>query len=315
MSRYILRRIALIVVSLIVASFIVFCMTQLLPGDVAKMVLGKFATEEALANLRQELGLNQPFYIQYINWFTNFIRGDWGESIVAKTPILPLLMQRLSNSFKLAGLAVLFYVPISILFGLIAAIKRYKIVDFLISSVSMLFVGLPEFVTGMVLISIFAINLGWLPTSSSNVQVDNFIASIKYYILPAITISIVNLGYITRMMRSSTIDVLCTDYVRAAELKGLPYWKILVFHVLRNSLIPTVTVLTMSIGWLVGGLIVTEVVFNYPGLGSMIIYAIEHRDISLIQATSMMVLIIYALANFTADILYGVLNPQIRLGK
>lgn len=315
MTAYLLRRVSLILLTMLLASIVIFAATQLLPGDVAQVMLGQFATEEAVANLRQELGLNRPAYVQYIDWLTHFVRGDWGVSMVSRQPVLPMIMSRLRNSAMLAIVALLFYVPLGILLGVIAALKREKAADQGISALTMAFVGLPEFVTGLILIAVFALGLKWLPANSSIEPDTPFSDALPYLILPAIAVSLTSLGYVARMTRASTIDVLKTDYVRAAELKGLPQNQVLTKHVLRNSLLPTVTVVAMGIGFLIGGLIVTEQLFGYPGLGRLLVYGIQRRDLILIQACSMVVVAVFCLANLAADLLYGVLNPRIRVNK
>lgn len=315
MGSYLLRRFGFIILTLFLASIIIFSITQFLPGDVAQIILGQFATETAIANLRLELGLDEPLHMQYLNWAGDFIRGDWGTSLVSRTPIRPIVTQRLINSAMLAGLALLIYVPLGIILGVIAALKRDKAPDQLITGISMAFVGLPEFVSGLLLISFLAIGADWFPANSSIDPDSTFLESLPYLILPAITVSLTGLGYIARMTRSGTIDVLRSDYVRAAELKGLPAWQVLTRHVLRNSLLPTVTVVAMGIGWLLGGLIVTEAVYGYPGLGRLLVYGIQRQDLPIIQAGSMIIVGVYSLSNLAADILYGLLNPRIRVGE
>jgi peptide/nickel transport system permease protein len=314
MIAYILRRLGLILVTMLVASIIIFGVTQLLPGDVAQVVLGQFATPQAVENLREELGLNRPHIIQYIDWLTGFITGDWGDSMVSRMEVRPMVMGRLRNSIMLASVSLALYVPLGILLGIIAALKEDRPVDQAISSVSMAFVGLPEFVTGLLLISFLAISANLLPANSSIEPNSSFREAFPFLILPAITVSLTSLGYVARMTRASTIDVLRSDYIRAADLKGLPRSQVLIKHVLRNSLLPTVTVVAMGIGWLIGGLIVTESVFGYPGLGRLLVFGIQRRDLTIIQATSMVIVAIYSLANLAADILYGILNPRIRVG-
>lgn len=315
MLQYILRRLVFIFLTMLLASMIIFTVTQLLPGDVAQMVLGQFATETAVENLREELGLNLPLHIQYWNWVTDFVQGDWGNSLTSRYPVRPMMMARLYNSAMLAGVAIVIYVPLGILLGVIAALNRNKFLDKIISGFSMAFVGLPEFVTGLLLITFLAIGMGWLPANSSISPDATFPEAFYYLILPAITVSLTSIGYIARMTRSGMIDVLRADYVRAAYLKGLPRWEVLIRHVLRNALLPTVTVIALSIGWLLGGLIVTEEVFGYPGLGRLMIYAIQRRDLPLIQAGSMIIVAIYSFSNLGADILYSYLNPRIRIRK
>lgn len=314
MIAYILRRLGSIILTMLVASLVIFAITQLLPGDVARVMLGQFATDEAVANLHAQLGLDRPATVRYLDWLGHFVMGDWGESLVSRQAVLPIVLERLRNSAMLAAVALLLYVPLGILLGVIAALKEDGFIDQLISAVSMAFVGLPEFVTGLILIGLLAIRLDWLPANSSIQPGASFGEALPYLILPACTVSLASLGYIARMTRSSTIDVLRADYTRAADLKGLPRSQVLVKHVLRNSLLPTVTVVAMGIGWLIGGLIVTEAVFGYPGLGRLLIYSIQRRDLITIQAVSMVIVAIYGFSNLLADILYGVLNPRIRVG-
>jgi peptide/nickel transport system permease protein len=311
---YLLRRLAFILLTLLLASIVIFAATQLLPGDVAQVLLGQFATPTALANLRAELGLDRPAYVQYFGWLGRFVSGDWGDSLTSRQPVLPLVLGRMRNSAMLASLALLFYVPVGILLGIIAALNREKPIDQAISGFSMAFVGLPEFVSGLLLISAFAIGLSILPANSSIAPNSGFPAAFRFLVLPAITVSLTSLGYVTRMTRAATIDVLKTDYVRAADLKGLPRGQVLRRHVLRNALLPTITVVAMGIGYLIGGLIVTEQVYGYPGLGRLLVYAIQRRDVVLVQACSMVVVAVYSLSNLVADILYAVLNPRIRYG-
>ncbi len=312
MIAYLLRRLGFIALTMVLASVIIFAATQLLPGDVAQVMLGQFATPEAVANLREDLGLNRPVYIQYADWLAKFVTGNWGESMTSRQPVLPMIMARLRNSAMLAVLSLAFYVPLGILLGVLAALNREKLLDQIIAGISMAFVGLPEFVSGLLLISIFALRLHALPANSSIEPEATFGEALPYLILPAITVSLTSLGYVARMTRASTIDVLRTDYVRAADLKGLPRRTVLIRHVLRNSLLPTVTVVAMGIGWLIGGLIVTETVYGYPGLGRLLIYGIQRRDLILIQACSMVVVTAFSLSNLLADLLYAVLNPRIR---
>lgn len=314
MAAYLLRRLGFIVLTLLLASVVIFAATQLLPGDVAQVLLGQFATPAALANLRAELGLDRPAYVQYFDWLGRFVSGDWGQSLASRQPVLPLVLGRMRNSAMLALLALLFYVPVGILLGVIAALHREKPLDQAISGLSMAFVGLPEFVSGLLLISAFAIGLSILPANSSIAPNTGFPQAFRFLVLPAVTVSLTSLGYVARMTRAATIDVLQTDYVRAADLKGLPRGQVLRRHVLRNALLPTITVVAMGIGYLIGGLIVTEQVYGYPGLGRLLVYAIQRRDVVLVQACSMVVVAVYSFSNLAADILYAVLNPRIRYG-
>ena len=313
MLKYIVRRLGFVLLTLLISSMIIFFATQILPGDVAQMILGRFARPEAVEALRVKLGLNEPVYVQYYTWLTNFIQGDWGLSLSTNnSPVAPLVWERLKNSSMLALVAFIIYVPGGILLGLWAALRRNKITDHVISVSSLSLIGLPEFVTGVILIAIFSLKLGWLPPSSSISPTAGFIAVFPKLILPAVTAALVSLAYITRMTRASTVEALYSDYVRTAYLKGLSPPQVLFRHVLRNALLPTVTVSAISIGWLMGGLVVTESLFSYPGLGRLLLFAIQRRDLPLIQATTLLMAAIFCLSNMLADILYAYLNPKIR---
>ena len=312
MSKFILRRLGFMVLTVILASIVIFWATTILPGDVASQTLGRFATEQAKSELRHKLGLDKPVTVQYTTWLGNYVRGDWGESPSMATTVRPVVFERLRNSLMLALVAFAMYVPLGIFLGLIAALRKNTWADNLISVGSLAFIGLPEFVSGTVLIAIFAIELHWLPSQSSIDPHASFVEAFQYLILPAITVALTSLAYVVRMTRSSTVDVLQMDYVRTANLKGLPPRRVLFTHVLRNSLLPTVTVVAIGIGWLIGGLIITESLFDYPGIGRLLLFAIERRDLVLIQATALLIVIIYVVANLVADILYAVLNPRIR---
>jgi peptide/nickel transport system permease protein len=312
MGRFILRRLGFMVLTVLLASIIIFWATAVLPGDVASQILGRFATEEAKTELRHELGLDRPIYVQYGSWLGKYVRGDWGESPSMNTLVRPVIFQRLQNSLYLAAVAFVFYVPIGIFLGLLAALRKNTWVDQTISVGSLAFIGLPEFVSGLILITIFAIELGWFPSQSNIAPDSSFTQALPYLILPAITVALTSLAYVVRMTRSSTVDVLQMDYVRTANLKGLPPRKVLFTHVLRNSLLPTITVVAIGIGWLIGGLIVTEAVFGYPGIGRLLLFAIQRRDLQLVQATALLIVIIYVVANLVADVFYAILNPRIR---
>ncbi|MBW1961835.1 MAG: ABC transporter permease [Deltaproteobacteria bacterium] len=312
MIRFMSRRLGFVLLTLFVSSLLIFVATQILPGDVAKMILGRFATPEALENLRTRLGLDRPLVLQYAGWLWDFIRGDWGVSLSTDSPVADLVFTRLRKSAMLALVAFGMYVPLGILLGLLAALRRNTAIDQCISIGSLSFIGLPEFVTGVILITIFAIKLRWLPANSAISPDAGFIEAFPRLILPAITVSLVSLAYITRMTRSSTVEVLFTDYVRTAYLKGLRPYRIILRHVLRNALMPTVTVIAMGVGWLMGGLIVTESLFSYPGLGRLLLFAIQRQDLPLIQAITMLLVVFFSLSNLIADLLYAYLNPRIR---
>jgi peptide/nickel transport system permease protein len=312
MIRYVARRLGLVLLTLLISSVVIFVVTQILPGDVARSILGRFATPEALHALRVKLGLDRPLVVQYGSWLMHSLRGDWGLSLSTGEPVLTLVAARLRNSAMLALVAFVMYVPLGILLGLLSALRRNKLADQVISITSLAFIGLPEFVTGVILIALFALTLKWLPASSAIAPDSGFLLALPRLILPGITVSLVSLAYITRMTRSGTAEVLSTDYVRSAWLKGLRPARVLFTHVLRNALLPTVTVIAVGIGWLIGGLIVTESLFSYPGLGRLLLFAIQRRDLPLLQAITLLLVVIFSLSNLLADIVYALLNPRIR---
>jgi peptide/nickel transport system permease protein len=312
MGRFIIRRLVFVVLTVLLSSMLVFAATNILPGDVATMVLGREATQQAKDELRKELGLDRPLVVQYGSWLGHMARGDWGRSLSLQEEVRPVVLERLRNSAMLALVAFLLYVPLGIFLGVIAAWRRNSPLDQVISAGSLAFVGLPEFVTGVLLIALFSRALGWFPSSSAIAPNTSFAAALPSLILPALTVSLTSLAYVVRMTRASTVEVLQTDYVRAARLKGLSTRNVIFGHVLRNSLLPTVTVVAAGVGWLMGGLIVTESVFGYPGLGRLVLFAIQRRDLPLIQATTMIIVAIFAFANLAADIIYALLNPRIR---
>ena len=311
MGRFILRRLGFMVLTVLLASIVIFWATQA-SGDVTSQILGRFATQQARTELRHKLGLDKPLVVQYETWLTHYVRGDWGESTSMNEPVRGVIFERLRNSLMLAAVAFVMYVPLGIFLGLIAALRRNSWLDQTISVGSLSFIGLPEFVSGIILITIFAVELHWFPANSAIDPQSSFVDALPYLILPGITVALTSLAYVVRMTRSSTVDVLQMDYVRTANLKGLPPRRVLFTHVLRNSLLPTVTVIAIGIGWLIGGLIVTESVYNYPGLGRLLLFAIQNADYHLVQASALLIVLIYLVANLIADILYAVLNPRIR---
>ncbi|MCB9134309.1 MAG: ABC transporter permease [Anaerolineales bacterium] len=313
MTTYILRRLGFLLLTLVVTSLLIFIITQMLPGDVARTVLGREAGEAQLEAFRAKFGLNDPLPVQYGRWLVNFVQGDWGESISTRSEIREVVGQRLNNSLRLAGLTLLFSVPLGVVLGVIAGLNENKLADNLVSVTSLAVVGLPEFVTGLILIEIFATQLDLFPPNSSVKLGTSFREAFPMLVLPALTATLVLLAYIARLTRAGVVEELKKSYVRTAVLKGLPRRTVIFKHVLRNALLPTITIIAISFGWLISGLIVIENVFNYPGLGRLLVFAIDRRDLPLMQAVTMVTVFGFALANLVADLLYAYLNPRIRL--
>ena len=315
MIRYIVKRLGLMALTLLVTSILIFSLTQLLPGDIAKLVLGRDATATAVENFNERFGLDQPVWRQYLNWISGFLTADWGISYTAGSPpVRPLVISRMANSLILALVTLVIAIPFSLFLGVISAMKEGSWIDHTVSLMSLSVVGLPEFVTGIVLINIFALHLGWFSASSMIPQDLNFFGWIRILILPAITASLVLIGYITRMTRSSTLEEIKKPYVRTALLKGMKRTTVIFRHVLRNALLPSITIIAISFGWLMGGLVVIENVFNYPGMGSLLVTAVNFKNLPVLQAISMIIVFYFSLANLVADLLYAYQDPRIRLG-
>jgi peptide/nickel transport system permease protein len=313
-SRYLLRRLAFLALTLLLTSVLIFVITQLLPGDVCRVILGREVAEAALEACREDLHLDDAPYLRYLGWLGDYLSGDWGKAYSTGTPIQTLVLERASSSWRLAGLTLLLAVPLGVALGALAAFRKNSWLDNLISIGTLSVVGLPEFVTGIILIEVLAFRFG-LPANSSVRAGTPFFQALPSLILPALTATLVLLAYISRLTRASVLEELKEDYVRTAYLKGLSRRTVLFKHVLRNALMPTITVVAISFGWLISGLVVIENVFNYPGLGRLMVFAIGRRDLPLLQALSMLTVLAFALANLTADLLYAALDPRIRLGE
>lgn len=321
MFAFFLRRIGLLVLTLFIASLLIFLIAQVLPGDVCRVILGREAGFSALKTCRMDLGFmdenGEPINstTRYISWVSDFVKGDWGRSFATGEDIKTWVLGRLNNSLMLAVLVIFISIPLATFLGIIAGINEGKWIDSIISIGSLAVVGLPEFVTGILLINLVAFRSDILPATSSIPMGTSFWEALPSLILPAIATSLVLLAYIARLTRTGVIYELKQNYVQTAELKGLNRSTILFRHILRNSMLPTITVIALSIGWLVSGLVVVENVFNFPGLGRLMIFAIDRRDLPTLQACVMVSVIGFALANLAADLIYGFLNPRIRIGK
>jgi peptide/nickel transport system permease protein len=312
MGRYVLKRLGLTAITLVLTSFAVFAAAEVLPGDVGRTVLGPYASQQQVDQLDHQLGADEPLVKRYFTWAGNFVRGDWGTSPIQNVEVRPLVLERLKNSLILGGFALVLIVPFSVALGVFAALNYGKALDRVISIAGLSFVALPEFVVGVVVIVVFAVKLGWLPVSSQ-VPDANPVDVVRQCLLPSIPLMFVLFGYISRMARAGTIEALRSNYNRTAVLKGLPRRYIIVRHVLRNALLPTIAVVSVQVGYLVGGLVVVETLFNYPGIGQLILNAATGHDLPTLEASVLMIALLYTVANFAADILTAFLNPRVRL--
>jgi peptide/nickel transport system permease protein len=314
MLRLIGRRLLLMIPTLILASVLIFALAEVLPGDVGRSILGPYATQEQVDALNTELGADRPLYERYWSWASGFVTGDWGDSLLLKQPVFPVVMKALGNSLLLAGFALAIIVPLSILLGVFAGLRRDSLLDRGITISSLSMTVIPEFVSGVVLLYVFAVALKWLPVTAMPPDGSPFVYRFYYLILPAIPLMFLELGYIARMARAGTVQVMEMPFIRTAVLKGLPRRRIIFGHLLRNAMVPTVTVIGSQIGWLIGGLVVIETLFVYPGIGKLMVDAALTHDIPMLEAAVLIVAIIYMVSNLFADIIVALLNPRIRKG-
>ena len=312
MARFLLRRFGLALVTLFFLSVLVFAASQLLPGDIARNVLGPFASAHDVQQLDHQLGVDRPLYVQYLDWVSKFVRGDLGMSLEYQVPVASLLGPSLVNSLKLAAVAFVLVVPLSIIGGVVAALRRGRMTDRVITLTGLSLTAVPEFISAIVLILIFGVLLKWLPVSAAFPVDADFFTQLDHLLLPATALVFVLFGYIARMARTGTIDALESDYTRTAYLKGLPTPTVIRRHVLRNSLLPTIAVIATQMGYLIGGLVVIEKLFNYNGIGQRIYTAAQNKDFIMLQSGVLVIGLVYLTATLIADILYSLLNPRIR---
>lgn len=302
----------MIVYTLFVVSLIVFAITQILPADAAVMMLGEHATEEALQALRDRMGLDAPIWMQYFHWLSGIVQGDFGTSLRTGQPVGPAMFEALGRSLLLAFFSITLMLIVAIPLGIIAAVRRGKIADMLVSLVSYIGVSLPEFVTATVAVLFVADRMQWLPPTGYVPLTEDFFLGLKHLALPVCVISVILIAHVSRMVRSELVDVLHTDYIRAARLKGLSGREVLTGHALRNALLPTITIVALDVGYLLGGVIVVEEIFAIPGIGRQLIVAIQARDLPSIQAGVLIMAATYSVVNFVADILYAALDRRIQ---
>jgi peptide/nickel transport system permease protein len=315
MAVFLARRLALAVVTLWLLSIIVFVGAQVLPGNPGRAILGPFADNAAVEQLNSELGFDQPLLARYWDWLSGFVQGDMGTSFVFSAPVSGFVGDALLNSLELALFALVLVIPISILGGVIAALRVGRLVDRAITVSGLSLAVVPEFVTGIVLILVFGIWLDLLPVTAAAPAGVGFFEGLKYLLLPALALTAVLFGYIARMARAGTVTSLDSDYARTAVLKGLPWRTVLSRHVLRNSLLPTITVIAVQAGFMMGGLVVIERLFNYQGMGLLIFNAATRKDFPMLQSAILVVGIIFIVTTLVADLLTSLLNPRIRVAR
>ena len=303
----------MILVTLVVVSLAIFTITEILPGDVAVMMLRQGATEQNLKKVREDLGLDRPAYVRYLDWIGGAVRGDLGDSYVQKRPIVDVMGVRLRNSLVLTGFALLVAVPVAVLVGVWAGVRPDSPGDRIVSVASVVGISLPEFVTGVLLIIVFSLTLDLFPTTSGIPSGTSPLTRPQILVLPMLTLTGVMFAYIMRMTRANVIEVMQASYVRTAILKGLPMRRVIFQHVVPNAMLPTISIIAMNMGWMLGGLIIVENVFAYPGLGQLLLTSIQTRDVPLLQAVALLIAATYTISNLVADLSYAALDPRIRL--
>ena len=313
MARFITRRLLLSLLTLWLLATIVFIIANVLPNDVGRTILGPFAPQESVDALNERLGTNRPLIERYIDSMVGVVTLDFGNSFVTNQPVMPTLAAAIGRSAKLAGLALVITIPIAIAAGLFAARRRDRPADRAVVLLGLTSSSIPEFVTGTILVVVVGVQLKWLPVIATPPRNADFLTELRYLLLPALAMAIVYFGYIARMTRAGTIEVLQSDYTRTATMKGLTTRQTMIRHVLRNALIPTVAVIAVQIGYLFGGIIAVERIFNYNGMGQTMLFAAQRKDIPTLTAGAIIIGIVYMLATLAADLIIAWMNPRIRL--
>lgn len=306
------RRLGLGAITVLIVSIIIFLGVEMLPGDACTAFLEREAKGKLLENCREDLGLNRPAITRYAEWAKGAVQGDLGVSAKGQKPISELVGYRLRNTLLLATGAMLAGIPLALFLGVVSALWRDRPVDIVVSTLAIFAMTIPEFVSATLLILVFSVWLGWVPgivLTSANAPLVEFFPEV---LLPITVLTLVMTAHILRTVRSSVIEALASDYAQMARLKGVPYWQMVLRHVLPNALLPAINVIALTIAWLLGGVVVIETVFNYPGLGRMMIDSISDRDLPVTQAIALIIATIYVGVNLAADILTMLANPRLR---
>ncbi|WP_121969993.1 ABC transporter permease [Leptolyngbya sp. BC1307] len=317
MGKYLLKRILIAIPTLIAISMVIYLVLALAPGDpLGELANSPSITAEVRENIRRSLGLDQPIYIRYVKWAGAFLTGNMGYSFVSPVPVSALIWQRLPVTLWVVGLAYLVSVALAFPLGILSALKRYTWLDQLATTFAFAGFSIPPFFTGLIFIIIFSVWLGWLPfIYDSNLTVNSFsslLAQVKQSIMPVAVLALFQTAVLMRYIRAAVIEQLTMDYVRTAYAKGLSGWEVMVRHVLRNALIPVVTLIALDIPTVFTGALVTEQVFRVPGIGSLLIDSITRSDTPVVMAITFIYAILIVMFNLIADVLYGVLDPRIR---
>jgi peptide/nickel transport system permease protein len=312
--RLVVSRVLLSLLTLLLVSIIIFAMLEVLPGDVASRILGRDATPESLATLREQLHLEDPAPQRYLDWLGGILRGDFGKALTSSRPVTEILAPRIYNTLVLSAAAFLLYLPLALIPALVQAMRRDGPLDHGLSVTTLVLLSTPDFLLGTLLLIGFVIRVPLFPAMSLVDQSSGVAEYLRAIALPAITLAIVMAVYAVRMLRDNLIEVLDSEYVRMAELKGLPRRSVLLRHALPNALVPTLNITALNLAYLIGGVVIVEKVFSYPGFGGLLVDALQLRDLPLIEATVLIAAAVYVGANLLADIGAILLNPRLRAG-
>ena len=314
MLRFLVQRILLLIPTIFLASVLVFAIIELAPGDPARMMLGTDATPAEVAAERVRLGLDRPIPVRYVIWLTDVAHLNLGVSLVYDRPVTALVLEAFPNTLRLAISALILSILIGFPLGVLSALRQNHPIDFFVTSFASLGLAVPAFWLGIMLILLFSVTLKWLPPSGAGDPGQGFVTGLRFLVMPVITIAVSNLAVFSRFVRSAMIDVLSADFVRTARAKGLRESVVVYRHALRNALIPVVTILGIQVGRLLGGAVITEAVFAYPGIGRLVVTSILNRDYPVVQATLMLVVVIFLVTNILVDVSYAFLDPRVSLG-
>lgn len=314
MLRLVVARVFTAALTLLLVSAIIFAMIEVLPGDVASRILGRSATPESLAQVRAQLNLNAPAIERYFAWLADIVQGDFGLALTSKRPIVQILEPRIVNTLILSGIAFMLYLPLALIPAMLQAVNRDRPIDHGFSTITLVLLSTPDFLLATLLLIAFVVLIPLLPATSLVEPTTSFVGWVRALILPSVTLAIVMAVYAVRMLRDNLIEVLDAEYIRMAELKGLSKRTVLLRHALPNALVPTLNVTALNLGYLIGGVVIVEKVFSYPGFGSLLVDSLQLRDVPLIEATVLIAAAVYVGANLLADVGAILLNPRLRKG-
>ena len=308
----ILKRIFSALITLLIVSALIYGFLEMLPGDVATRMLGRTATPETLANLREQLGLNEPALKRYFLWLYNIFQGDFGTALTSKRPITEILAPKIFNTLILSGCALILYLPLSFITALLQAYYKNKNIDISLSIITLIILSLPDFIIGTIMIIVFVVVFPIFPAISLVGESSDLSEWFMALVMPSITLALVMSVYAVRMLRDNLIEVLDSEYIFMAKLKGLSKSTILIKHALPNAIIPTLNVTALNLGFLIGGVVIVEKIFTFPGFGNLLIDSIKFRDLPLVEATILIAAAFYIFANLLTDILSIIFNPKLR---